>query len=333
MAWSWISGIASVAGVFGVGLTAGGCRSVSPPPFQMEYGGQTCWCLKNDTVDLVVNPVTGRIVRYGFVGEKNILWENPGAREQAPQPQEWKNWGGDKVWPWPQGAWSRLIGRKWPPPGDGDIPPYRVEAAGAGLRMTSAELPGMGMRVVRVIELERFGSKVTILNRLEPAGELCAKEAWAAWTITQTAIPGMILARLDEGAKQPAYGFGDQNAFLEPRRFGRVVELTPDPDKGCKVGLDADRLAGVADGLLFLQTIVAERTGRGAYAPGEKAQLYSNGYPVPGKFTLSYLEMELTSPRSGFRDACPELTVEWQLRKLTPGEQEPAGIRKLVETL
>lgn len=318
--------------VCGLAVTSTGCRLLSgPPPARVDYGGQSCWRLANGTVDLVVNPGTGRIVRYGYVGGKNILWENPQAVQQAPNPKDWKNWGGDRVCPWPQTEWPNLIGHDWPPPGDGDIPPYTVERTGAGLRMTSAELPGFGMRVVRDIELAPSGSRVTIRNRLEPVGFPKSIVTWAAWTITQMVTPELIFARLDPGARTLDHTFVGKDPFLAPTRFGNILQLNPDPTRGCKVGLDADRLAGVSGEHLFIQTLVKSGTTRGTYAPGEKAQLFSLGGSDPVLTGSSYLEMELTSPCVDIHLVCPELTVEWQLRRLSPPERDPVALRKLIE--
>ena len=311
-----------------------GCQSLAPQPAQVVYADRPCWRVSNGTVDVVVNPDTGRIVRYGFVGQGNILWENPRATEFAPNPGDWKNWGGDKVWPWPQSAWPTAIGRGWPPPGDGDIPPYTVEPIPAGLRMTSAVLPQLGLRVIRDITLAATGSRVTIRSRLEPAGTSRPATAWAAWTITQTPIPDLILARLDPTARQDAHPFEGHASFPAVQRFGNVVHLASDPSKSCKVGLEADRLAGVFGDVLFVQSIVPGKTTAGAYMPGEKAQLYAdsiaNAHPAG---VTPYLEMELTAPHLNRRAAGSTLTVTWQLRRLTADEREPAALDRLVERL
>lgn len=324
----------AAAGAVGVGLVAGACRTLGPTAEPVVYGGQPCWRLANDTVDLVVNPGIGRIVRYGFAGDANVLWEDLRAAERAPNPRDWKNWGGDKIWPWPQGAWKEAMGRTWPPPGDGDIAAYEVATVPGGLRMTSPELPGLGLRVTREIVLAATGTRVTIRSRLEPAGAATSGRAWAAWAVTQVPIPDVILARLDVTARQATHAFPEQIPFLEPKRVGNTVILTPDPEKHCKVGLEADRLAGVRGDVLFVQTLVRAGTSAGDWVPGEKAQVFASGGRNPPAGQMPpYLEMELTSPSSRVAEAPPGLAVEWQLRRLSDAEREPAALCRIVESL
>lgn len=324
---------ASFAALCGLGLTLIGCRSLAPRTMQVVYADQPCWRLSNGAVDVVVNPDTGRIVRYGFVGQGNVLWENPRAREVAPRPGDWKNWGGDKVWLWPQAAWKAATGRVWPPPGDGNGSRYSVEPTRGGLRLTSTEVSGLGLRVVRDIGLAATGSRVTIRSRLEPVGPPPAA-AWSAWTITQTAVPDLLLARLDPAVRQVTYPFAGHAPFPEARRFGSIVHLVPDFVKGCKDGLAADRLAGVFGNVLFIQTIVPDKTTTGVYVAGEKAQLCASSEADPRPSGVPpYVEMELTAPVVTLGAAGSELTVTWQLRRLTVSEREPAAVDRLVESL
>src|SRR4051794_19258518 len=148
---------------------------------RVDYRGWPgCFRLTNGTVDVVVVPQVGRVMRYGPVGGPNLLWENPALAGRDPNPSPaadvvWANFGGDKVWPWPQ-DWAGRTGRQWPPPPEADQAGYDVIVLGdpgtAGprtLRMTSAPLRGFDVRVVREITLAPAGTELTIDSRLEPA--------------------------------------------------------------------------------------------------------------------------------------------------------------------
>ena len=329
----WLSWTPCLVTACALGLGAG-CRSVAPVATRVVYGDHSCWHLSNGTVDLVVNPEIGRIVRYGFVGSTNLLWDNPRAAEFASRIGNWNNWGGDKVWPWPQAAWPAAVGRGWPPPGDGDVGPYSVEPTACGLRMTSPALPRLGLRVVREIELARTGSRVTIRNRLEPAGTP-SPLAWGAWTITQTAIPDLILARLDAEATATVHALvSTDTPFPPPKRTGRIVELSRDPALNSKAGFDASLLAGRFGDTLFVQSIVASGTSRGTYAPGARAQYYADADVRPERppERPPYLETELTSPCLPVSAEGPVLTVRWELRRLKPAECQPAALYRLLES-
>lgn len=66
-------------------------------------------------VEMVIVPDINRIVRFGRPGGPNLLWVDPEAENGPAMP--WKNWGGEKLWFWPQERWPEL-GSPWPPPMD-----------------------------------------------------------------------------------------------------------------------------------------------------------------------------------------------------------------------
>jgi len=324
----------------GVLVTAGGlclavgCATMSDrAPTPVTYGGRPCCRLANDTVELVVSPELGRVVRYGYVGGTNVLWENPRAVELAPKVAGWNNWGGDKVWPWPQACWQEVAGCSWPPPGDGVFPPHTVTPTTHGLRLVSAEIQGLGFRIVRDITLASTGSRVTFRNRLEATGPV-PTNSWAVWTITQTALPDAMLARLNRKAAQAIYTFAGHPPLPEPERHGRVLHFIGDPAGYGKSGFDADLLAARFGDVLFTQAILPS-TSPGSYRPGDKAQFYVDDPANPARppDVPLYLEIELTSPRRPVDAEGPVLAVEWELRRLTPGERAPANLARLIESL
>src|SRR6476469_4272438 len=145
-------------GVFVFALLAltPGVRADAPPakPVSSEktayQGWPEAYRLSNVKVEVVVVPAVGRIMRYGPVGGANLLWENPKLAGHPASPgKEWANFGGDKVWPWPQDDWPQRAGRAWPPPVAADQAAFTVEPRGDSLRMTSPLIEGYGARIVR----------------------------------------------------------------------------------------------------------------------------------------------------------------------------------------
>ena len=137
----------------------------------------------------IVPEIGGRIIQFTLAG-KEFLWVNPRLAGKMPPSGGldadggWLNFGGDKLWPAPQG-WDN--DRQWPGPPDAvlDGQPYRAEslAGGAAARLTSRDDPRSGIRFSRT--LVRF-----------PAATACNFEAtmknidtkprrWGIWADTQ----------------------------------------------------------------------------------------------------------------------------------------------------
>ena len=100
------------------------------PPQTTTYKGWNAYVLKNDFVQLHVVPeIGGRVIQYTF-GKKDFFWINPKLAGKTSlktglDPEGgWLNYGGDKLWPAPQG-WDN--DRQWPGPPDAvlDGQPYR----------------------------------------------------------------------------------------------------------------------------------------------------------------------------------------------------------------
>ena len=132
----------------------GGAAQAAVTVSQGEYHGWTgAYRLSNGTVDLVFVPQIGRIMRYGYVGERNVLWENPalaGKTTDLSRPvNDWQNYGGDKLWPAPQSVWG------WPPDPVSDSGPQTVKVLpNRHLLMTGPESRKYGVRFQREIALD-----------------------------------------------------------------------------------------------------------------------------------------------------------------------------------
>ena len=81
---------------------------------RIDYKGWKDACMmRNRTATLIFVPQIGRIMHYGFNDGDNVLWENPELEGNLPDTlnlgKDWRNYGGDKLWPAPQARWG------WPP--------------------------------------------------------------------------------------------------------------------------------------------------------------------------------------------------------------------------
>ena len=136
---------------------------------QSDYKGWKTLMLENDLVQLYVVPdIGGRVIQYRF-GEKEFFWVNP-ALVGKTSPQTgldphggWMNYGGDKLWPAPQG-WDN--DQQWPGPPDAvlDGQPYRaeMEAKRPVILLRSRDDSRSGIRLSRRIRLHPDTTRVSL---------------------------------------------------------------------------------------------------------------------------------------------------------------------------
>ncbi len=161
-----------------------------------SYKGWKVLVLENDLVRLHVAPgIGGRVIQYGL-GEKEFFWVNPSLtgktspRTGLDADGGWMNYGGDKLWPAPQG-WDN--DRQWPGPPDAvlDGQPYRAETArqaaavrqAATVRLTSRDDPRSGIRFSRRIRLHPRSTQVSIEATMTNIDD--KPRRWGIWAHTQ----------------------------------------------------------------------------------------------------------------------------------------------------
>jgi len=137
-----------------IGLTLGAVSASAMPPLWIEaedYRGWKTIHLDNGLVSLEIVPeIGGRLTQFRL-GAKEFLWVNPQLAGKLPPESGlgpdggWLNYGGDKLWPAPQG-WDDE--QQWPGPPDAvlDGQPYRAEAldGGTAVQLTSRDDPRSG---------------------------------------------------------------------------------------------------------------------------------------------------------------------------------------------
>ncbi len=222
-----------------IGLHAKQASPFIPPPKteshvhieQKDYHGwKSAYRVWNDTVEIVIVPQLGRVMRYAYLNGDNLLWENasivPGSK---PQGADWTNYGGDKVWVAPQSNDT------WPPDRKVDPGPYSVERLANGLRLTNPPDSKFQVRISRDIVLADYGSKVSFTNRLQnlgPPRKLCP------WQVTQIDNPELVILPIRSTGYQP-HGYYDYgNSSLTQLQDLRVdsLWLKRDPSQSRKFG-------------------------------------------------------------------------------------------------
>lgn len=335
--------------------TTARARAAAPTLAPATYNGRAAFRLSDGKTEAVVVPeLSGRVLRYGFVGGPNRLWNAPAGKTF--NETEWKNWGGDKTWPAPQSAWPVYLPQgAWPPPPSYDSLPHPAEAlpaqaaSAAGgatrflLRTTGPVMVGWGVRCVRDYGFDTATGEFVIRAtfRKEPAGTGAASEARqiAAWNVTQIVPPDAAFAPLNPQStyKNNFHWFGG----ARPRE-ARTEAVSPAllrfvPTTGFyKLGADVTNGAVVAvkDGVAL--RLQATRVAGATYPEGADG----NGFPLTiwnqgeTDAPARYVELELMSPLTIMRagDSLSH-TVRWSLHRLPGRDVNDARVRAAVEDL
>ncbi|MGA2498654.1 MAG: DUF4380 domain-containing protein [Tepidisphaeraceae bacterium] len=158
-----------------------------------QYKGWKSLSLSNDLIEVQVVPDIGRVIQVRL-GDFEYLWVNPQLAGKVPSPTGlapdggWLNYGGDKLWPAPQG-WDN--DRQWPGPPDAvlDGSPHKgriVAEKDSGLstvELTSRPDPRTGIQFERQIHVRdgiagvSFDSKMTNIDS--------KPRRWSIWQVTQ----------------------------------------------------------------------------------------------------------------------------------------------------
>lgn len=161
------------------------------------YKGWKGYILQNGFVRLNVVPDTGGRVMQFALGDKEFFWVNAALHGKSSpgtglDPDgKWMNYGGDKLWPAPQG-WAN--DRQWPGPPDAvlDGQPYRaqVDRDAGGIRLTSRDDPRSGIRFSRRIRLDPNSTRVSFEATMTNIDT--KPRRWGIWAHTQldAGLPG-----------------------------------------------------------------------------------------------------------------------------------------------
>lgn len=280
-------------------------------PRNILYNGREGWRIAAGDVELVAVPSLGGRIMHLSAGGRNLLFENPalhGAVNDQCSPEwdgRWLNFGGEKVWPAPQG-WNG--DEQWPGPPDPvlDGGGYGATPAGAkAIMLTSPQDGFTGLRISRRIELRGNGT-VDVDVCLENCSDRTKR--WSVWPVAQL--------RADEGEECCIYapsrgGFRLLHGVASTPQFhcrNGIVTVDYRYIVG-KIGIDnphgwicySNRTTGEALALLF------DPAG-GEYPEGTNVQIWTSGrgaHYSRGRLVSHaddpvsnprYMEMELLSP-------------------------------------
>ena len=200
-----------------------------------EYRGWPSLRLDNGLVDVEVVPAAGGRVMQFSLGSFEYLWVNPQLAGRQPPPGglgpdgAWLNYGGDKLWPAPQG-WDN--DRQWPGPPDAvlDGSPHAaavVEASGASaaVRLTSLPDKRSGIRFSRVIRVFDGAARVSFDSTMTNVDT--KPRRWGIWQVTQLSAGPPAGA---EGYNREIRCWSPLNpASIYPRGYNELFGLVNNP--------------------------------------------------------------------------------------------------------
>jgi hypothetical protein len=339
--------LAAVAVPIGLCVVSAVSSSAAPSVISSTtYKGQAAFRLTDGRSEAVVVPALGRVMRYGLVDGPNVLWNSP--PERSFKPGDWKNWGGDKVWPAPQSQWAGLAGPGWPPHPTFDGRPHQAEVlpASSGAAGTAAKPPRL--RTIGPL-MAGFGARVVREYYFDPAtGDLVIEQAlkkeegvpllMALWSVTQIPPPDAAFVPLnsDSPYKNNFYWFAGKAPLGTATVAVSPTLLRFKPSRGSyKLGADAP-LAAVAaarDGLAFVLRS-AKRPGQypeGAEGSGFPVTIWNQDDAEPA---ARYVELEMMSPLTAPKPGEQIVSLmRWSLHRLPDGGVDRPEIQQAVEAL
>ena len=199
---------------------------------ETDFHGRDALRLDNGLVSaLVVPEIGGRLLQFAL-GEHPFLFVNEqlaGLRFTPAEHQgdgsllSWKNYGGDKTWPAPQG-WERAD--QWPGPPDNVLDSGAYSAAcqqtqtDAAVTLRSAADARTGLRIERRLSLTAASSRLQLELAFENVASRIVR--WSIWDIAQldcaeSGSDCWLYVPIDPADARPWHIlFGEENAQLQP---------------------------------------------------------------------------------------------------------------------
>ena len=187
------SSLCKAAAVIVISSTLAACSNNGPLIEKSSYRGWSSTCLGNDLVRLQIVPeIGGRVIQYSFDGKDFMFVDSQLAGKLSPPEgvgpdNSWLNYGGDKLWPAPQGSENE---EQWNGPPDAvlDGSPYRMETLSEGsneasIRLTSGEDKRSGIQFSRIISLSGGSTHVSFQATMKNIDN--KPRRWGIWSHTQ----------------------------------------------------------------------------------------------------------------------------------------------------
>ena len=260
--------------------------------YRTNYHGweESIW-LSNGKVEAIIVPQVGRVMQFRLAGaEDGPFWENLEliGKPTRPEGGEWLNFGGDRVWPAPQGSWPDIMETNWPPPVGFDGSAAQAVIDGWEVTLLYPADKKYGIRVTRHIQLAVDDPSMEIQTRFEKTDHPTMDVG--IWVMTQLKEPLRVYARLQLTSLYPQ-GFLPMSDRLPPSLTiqDRLLSLDRDPRNPHKIGIDVGSVVWMTEDTVL--KIDSPRLPYRAYPDdGASALVYTNPDPE------AYVELAMLSP-------------------------------------
>lgn len=269
------------------------------------------WHLSNGKIDVVVVPSIGRIMHFGPTTGHNVLWVQPDAARYNKQYVGFDNYGGEKIWLWPQ--------ETWPPAGDGIR--YHAEYRDNVLTLTSEVIAPYNIQIIRTIALHASKPSMTVTSRFKPATPEAKPPRVALWTVAQIRLPDLVNVELDRDAHPPYIAdLGILPAWPITSLKDRTATFVRDPKLEAKSGLESSAITIVYPEIALRYT--ATHVAHGLFDPHTRAQVYvqSDTFNTHPPHLPPYAEIEFVSSWPTDSDPWPALIVTWSLDQVVAAD-------------
>jgi len=191
MRWLMPALLVLVYAVSGTSLTGGSTMECTVE--QVDYMGWEAFKLSNGIITLHIVPAIGGRVIQLELGDHAYFAIFPKWKGKVVSPAEsqfgsnWKNYGGDKIWPAPQG-WQTDDQWAGPPDPVFDAGPYAAEIVTAtpeevAVKLTSGPDEYTGLQMGRTIRIYRGSSQVAVESFMKNVSRRSVR--WSVWEVTQ----------------------------------------------------------------------------------------------------------------------------------------------------
>ncbi len=271
---------------------------------------QDAWHLSNGKANAVVVPEIGRVMWFGYHGGENLLWAQPDAARHLRKYADFDNYGGEKIWLWPQ--------RNWPP--SGDRVKYQASSRDGVLTMISDEIPGVGLRIVRQIRLDPHEPVLVTDSTLVPIRANMSMPKVTLWSVAQISLARKYTAKLLPHARPPLIGAVDGGPAMWPINNinDDVLTFIRNPQQESKSGMESAEIAAIYPECLLTMTATCDPEGN--YDRNTRGQLYSQAdvfFTQPQNMP-PYSEIEFVAPWPTKQNPHPSLRTRM---KLTPAKE------------
>jgi hypothetical protein len=296
-------------------------------------GWADAYRVSNGPVTVSAVPAAGgRVLEFSLDGQQSF-WVNPALQGKLfPVPtrpatwDNWRNYGGYKLWPAPQSLWPKSVGDGPDPFLDGGAASVEVLPR-RGLRLTGAPSLDMGLLFVRELELNAKTGVLTVQQRLRNIGSRPVD--WSIWDVTQIPAPAWVFFPANPTSPHPngilPLGDGQDQWTNE----GGLI-ITEYRGMSGKIGADsrAGWMVGVVDDLAYIKRFPPRRAGATYPDKGSTVEVYTSDKSLP------YIEMEVLSPIVHLEPGKETTYTEtWALAKLRRSIRQRADVPGAVAEL